>query len=68
MHAAISRLLPIRQGDLTVAVQQEYTQAFTKIWSKLNGRADQTQIAEEEAIVRQLSPLDVWDRKHKNEH
>lgn len=65
MHAAIERLLPIQQGNLTIAVQNEYSHEFTQVWNKLDGRDDQTQIAREEAIVRQLTPLDVWQMEHK---
>ena len=64
MHAAINYLLPIRQGALTVAVQQEYNQEFSLVWGKLKGRDDQTYVAEQEAVVRQISPMDVWKKEY----
>jgi hypothetical protein len=64
LHAAAKYLLPIRRGDLTAAVQHAYSDEFNAIWEKLAGREDQTQLAEDEAVVRQLSPMDVWNKEH----
>jgi hypothetical protein len=65
MKAATKYLLPIHRSFLAAAVENEYGHEFQKIWAKLKGREDQTQLAKNEATVRQVTPTEVWKKERK---
>lgn len=49
--AMINRLLPINVALLDLPVQERYQQAFQKGWKKLDGREDQTSVAQASALT-----------------
>ena len=62
--AMVDDLLPIRSGLLRRGVASLFSKAWAEGWKTLSGREDQTYVAEQAAVVRQLSPLDVWKKEH----
>ncbi len=65
LNSAVRELLPIEQRYLRPAVESEYTMVYNEIWSELEGRQDQLQLAKDQVGIKRVSPSDVW-RKEKN--
>jgi hypothetical protein len=63
--AMVSDLLPIHSALLRRGVASLFNQEWVEGWQTLSGREDQTYIAKQSTIVRQLSPQDVWNKEQE---
>ena len=61
--AMINRLLPINLALLDLPVQERYQQAFQKGWKKLDGREDQTSVAQASALTVKKSLRDFLEKE-----
>ena len=60
--AIVAHLLPINQQMLDLPVQQRYHRAFDLGWKKLDGREDQTHVAEQSALAEKKPLRDFLEK------
>ena len=60
--AMVTYLLPINGSLLDLPVQNRYQKAFDFLWGKLEGRDEQTSVAEQTATVEKKKPSDFLEQ------